>query len=83
MADCRAAGGADTLPGMAPRKSPEPPKRRPGRPPVDGETRSARLAIKCTPEELERWHDAARRRGVDLAPVARELLDEWARRGGS
>ncbi len=84
-ADCPAAVEADTLPAMAARKrtTTEPQKRKAGRPPVDGETRSARLAIKCTPDELERWHAAARQRGVDLAPVARELLDEWARREGS
>lgn len=82
MADCPSAGGGSTLPAVAARRKTtpaDPPKRKAGRPPVDGETRSVRLLVKCTPEEHQRWHDAAKRTGVDLAPVVRQLLDEWAK----
>lgn len=52
------------------------PKR--GRPPIEGEPRSADHRIRCTPSARERWRIAADAEGVDLAEKTRELLDEWA-----
>lgn len=54
------------------------PKR--GRPPIDGEPRSADHRIRCTPGDLETWRAAAELEGVELAEVTRDLLDAWAER---
>lgn len=56
--------------------SDERPKR--GRPPIEGEPRSATHRIRCTPSARERWRVAADAEGRDLAEVTRELLDEWS-----
>lgn len=46
-----------------------------GRPPVSGETRSAGLRMRCTPEELARWSAGAAGEGRDLTAVVREMVD--------
>ena len=51
-----------------------------GRPPVEGEPRSATHRIRATPSALERWRVAADEQGRELAEVTRDLLDEWAER---
>lgn len=52
-------------------RTPEKPK--PGRPPVDGVTRSASILLRVTPEERERLAAAATRAGLGLGPWLRSL----------
>lgn len=51
---------------------------RPGRPPVSTETRSKKIVVRVTPEELARAHALAKAQdpAIELAELVRRLLSQ-------
>lgn len=68
-----------TLPGVPPKPKAEPPAT-PGRKPRAGAPSTARIEVRVTPEEYERYAETARRRGTNLTAVVRDYLRRWAAR---
>lgn len=67
----------DGYPGTVGRVSNEP--RGPGRPRRTEEASTARLEVKCTPEEKAAWVDKATAENKSISDVVRELLASWMR----
>jgi uncharacterized protein (DUF1778 family) len=51
-----------------------------GRPPQDGVSRTAKVELRATPEQVAAWRAAAELQGYGLSEWLRELADEAAER---
>lgn len=56
-------------------------RKRAGRPPVVGKTRSVAVYVNVLPEERDAWHREAKRRGTTLSDLIRRLMNAAAQRG--